>query len=109
MMWRNWNNLKYIVSVITQYIVGLLAVHADRNQNVTIKAMWERVAKKKHNTQGLLKLSMGYGGIVMGLSVIQQNINQYALYPFMVNYPYLTVTYHMLYCCTIRLKMQRNG
>ncbi len=59
--------------------IALLAVHADRNQNVTIKAMWERIAKK-YNKQGLLKLSMSYGGVVMGLSVIQQNINQCILY-----------------------------
>ncbi len=53
---------------------SIVGVHADRNQHVTIKAMWERIAKK-YNKQGLLKLSMSYGGIVMGLSVIQQNIN----------------------------------
>jgi len=26
--------------------LALLGVHADRNENVTIKAMWERIAKK---------------------------------------------------------------
>ncbi|MCF7363890.1 DUF3693 domain-containing protein [Vibrio sp. A1-b2] len=59
--------------------LALLGIHADRNENVTIKAMWERIAKK-FNKQGLQRLSMGYGAIVMGYGVIQQSINECALY-----------------------------
>ncbi len=59
--------------------LALLGIHADRNDNVTIKAMWERIAKK-YSKQGLQRLSMSYGGIVMGLGVLQQLINECALY-----------------------------
>ncbi len=59
--------------------LALLGIHADRNDNVTIKAMWERIAKK-YSKQGLQRLSMGYGEIVMGFVIAQQSINQCALY-----------------------------
>lgn len=64
--------------------LALLGIHADRNENVTIKAMWERIAKK-FNKQGLQRLSMAYGAIVMGYGVIQHSINECALFRLMVN------------------------
>ncbi|EGR1076082.1 hypothetical protein EFU47_18310, partial [Vibrio cholerae] len=44
--------------------LALLGVHADRNENPTIKAYWERIAKK-YNGLGLQGLSMACGALVL--------------------------------------------
>ena len=64
--------------------LALLGIHADRNENVIIKAMWERIAKK-YSKQGLQRLSMSYGAVVMGMYVNQQLSIDYVLFRIMVN------------------------
>lgn len=44
--------------------VALLGCHADRNDNPTIKAMWENIAKK-YNGLGLQGLSMACGSLAL--------------------------------------------
>ncbi|ELE2166504.1 hypothetical protein RC856_003211 [Vibrio fluvialis] len=44
--------------------VALLGCHADRNDNPTIKAYWERIAKK-YDGLGLRGLSMALGGLML--------------------------------------------
>lgn len=45
--------------------IALLGLHADKNENPTIKAYWERIAKK-YNGLGLQELSMACGALVLG-------------------------------------------
>ncbi|WGY45010.1 DUF3693 domain-containing protein [Vibrio sp. ABG19] len=44
--------------------VALLGCHADRNDNPTIKAMWNNIAKK-YNGLGLQGLSMACGSLAL--------------------------------------------
>lgn len=44
--------------------IALLGLHADKNENPTIKAYWERIAKK-YNGLGLQGLSMACGALVL--------------------------------------------
>ncbi|HGH6010983.1 TPA: DUF3693 domain-containing protein [Vibrio cholerae] len=44
--------------------IALLGLHADKNENPTIKAYWERIAKK-YNGLGLQGLSMTCGALVL--------------------------------------------
>lgn len=58
--------------------LALLACHADRNENPTIKAMWEDIAKK-FNSVGLARISMGCGSVVALLSTASNGMTDYAL------------------------------
>ncbi|EKF9370546.1 hypothetical protein O1B80_000713 [Vibrio cholerae] len=44
--------------------IALLGLHADKNENPTIKAYWERIAKK-YNGLGLQGLSMACSALVL--------------------------------------------
>ncbi|HGH6014456.1 TPA: DUF3693 domain-containing protein [Vibrio mimicus] len=58
--------------------LALPGVHADRNENPTIKAYWERIAKK-YNGLGLQGLSMACGALVLSYDAPTDTIFQYAL------------------------------
>lgn len=58
--------------------LALLGVHADRNENPTIKAYWERIAKK-YNGLGLQGLSMACGALVLGYEAHNEAIFKCAL------------------------------
>ena len=64
--------------------LALIGCHVDRSKSVISKEVWERMAKK-FSKYGLQRFSMGYGAIVMGYGMIQQSINQCALFRLMVN------------------------
>ncbi|WDY53808.1 DUF3693 domain-containing protein [Vibrio fluvialis] len=58
--------------------VALLGCHADRNDNPTIKAYWERIAKK-YNGLGLQGLSMVLGGLMLYAVQLKELLLQCAL------------------------------
>ncbi|KFE30523.1 DUF3693 domain-containing protein [Vibrio mimicus] len=58
--------------------LALLGVHADRNENPTIKAYWERIAKK-YNGLGLQGLSMACGALVLSYDAHSEAIFNFAL------------------------------
>ncbi|HGF7525549.1 TPA: DUF3693 domain-containing protein [Vibrio cholerae] len=58
--------------------LALLGVHADRNENPTIKAYWERIAKK-YNGLGLRTISMLCGGLAVSISQFKELISQCVL------------------------------
>ncbi|ENM5788814.1 hypothetical protein V4V45_000637 [Vibrio mimicus] len=58
--------------------LALLGVHADRNENPTIKAYWERIAKK-YNGLGLQGLSMACGALVLSYDAHSEAIFNCAL------------------------------
>ncbi|MBY7946079.1 hypothetical protein KW479_18370 [Vibrio fluvialis] len=58
--------------------VALLGCHADRNDNPTIKAYWERIAKK-YNGLGLQGLSMALGGLMLAAYTSLEQLLKYAL------------------------------
>ncbi|HGS4737627.1 TPA: DUF3693 domain-containing protein [Vibrio cholerae] len=58
--------------------LALLGVHADRNENPTIKAYWERIAKK-YNGLGLQGLSMVCGTLVLSYDAHSEAIFKCAL------------------------------
>ncbi|MBY7813437.1 DUF3693 domain-containing protein [Vibrio fluvialis] len=58
--------------------VALLGCHADRNDNPTIKAYWERIAKK-YNGLGLQGLSMALGGLMLYAVQLKELLPQCAL------------------------------
>ncbi|EKO3513506.1 hypothetical protein KW516_00665 [Vibrio fluvialis] len=58
--------------------VALLGCHADRNDNPTIKAYWERIAKK-YNGLGLQGLSMALGGLMLYAVQLKELLLQCAL------------------------------
>ncbi|CAM3215342.1 DUF3693 domain-containing protein [Vibrio diazotrophicus] len=59
--------------------LALIGCHVDRSKSVISKEVWERMAKK-FSKYGLQRFSMSYGAIVMGYGMIQQSINQCALW-----------------------------
>ncbi|MGF1904672.1 DUF3693 domain-containing protein [Aliivibrio salmonicida] len=59
--------------------LALLGCHADRNENPTIKKVWEGIAKKL-NSQGLQRLSMACGGLAMWVGTPKESMAQCALY-----------------------------
>ncbi|MGF1841713.1 DUF3693 domain-containing protein, partial [Vibrio clamense] len=50
--------------------LALLGCHADRNENPTIKGMWESIAKK-YNGLGLSGISMACGTLVLSLAAFE--------------------------------------
>ncbi|MBY7781083.1 hypothetical protein KW437_04440 [Vibrio fluvialis] len=58
--------------------VALLGCHADRNDNPTIKAYWERIAKK-YNGLGLQGLSMALGGLMLAAYTSLEQLLKFAL------------------------------
>ncbi len=58
--------------------LALIGCHVDRSKSVISKEVWERMAKK-FSKYGLQRLSMSYGGIVMGIATIPQLINECVL------------------------------
>ncbi len=58
--------------------LALIGCHVDRSKSVISKEVWERMAKK-FSKYGLHRLSMSYGGIVMGIGTITQLINECVL------------------------------
>ncbi|MGO4165315.1 DUF3693 domain-containing protein, partial [Vibrio paracholerae] len=58
--------------------LALLGVHADRNENPTIKAYWERIAKK-YNGLGLRTISMLCGGLAVSISQFNETVFHYVL------------------------------
>ncbi|EKO3552566.1 hypothetical protein H9W00_001025 [Vibrio fluvialis] len=58
--------------------LALLGIHADRNDNPSIKALWERMAKK-YNRLGLQGLSMAVGSLVLYATEVKASLLQCAL------------------------------
>ncbi|WP_194435001.1 DUF3693 domain-containing protein [Vibrio fluminensis] len=58
--------------------IALLGCHADRNDNPTIKAHWESIAKK-FNGLGLSGISMVCGGLALMISSPAKALSQCAL------------------------------
>ncbi|NOH83727.1 hypothetical protein F0249_07875 [Vibrio sp. 03-59-1] len=55
--------------------LALLGCHADRNENPTIKGMWESIAKK-YNGLGLSGISMACGTLVLSLAAFEAESSQ---------------------------------
>ncbi|ENQ5772269.1 hypothetical protein ACEPEE_002517 [Vibrio fluvialis] len=58
--------------------LALLGIHADRNDNPSIKAYWERIAKK-YNGLGLQGLSMAVGSLALYATEVKASLLQCAL------------------------------
>ncbi|AYO06106.1 DUF3693 domain-containing protein [Vibrio parahaemolyticus] len=58
--------------------IALLGCHADRNENPTIKSMWESIAKK-YNGLGLSGISMACAGLALVIASPQESLLQCAL------------------------------
>ncbi|EKO3511319.1 DUF3693 domain-containing protein [Vibrio fluvialis] len=58
--------------------LALLGIHADRNDNPSIKALWERMAKK-YNRLGLQGLSMAVGSLALYATEVKASLYQCAL------------------------------
>ncbi|CAB1247162.1 bacteriophage protein [Vibrio cholerae] len=58
--------------------IALIGLHADRNENPRIKALWESIAKKQ-NGLGLRTISMLCGGLAVSISQFNEVISYFAL------------------------------
>ncbi|ELH0876284.1 hypothetical protein Q9883_000387 [Vibrio cholerae] len=58
--------------------IALIGLHADRNENPRIKALWESIAKKQ-NGLGLRTISMLCGGLAVSMSQVNELLPQYIL------------------------------
>ncbi|MBY7969327.1 hypothetical protein KW445_06640 [Vibrio fluvialis] len=58
--------------------LALLGIHADRNDNPSIKAYWERIAKK-YNGLGLQGLSMAVSSLALYATEVKASLYQCAL------------------------------
>ncbi|EPF2549300.1 DUF3693 domain-containing protein [Vibrio cholerae] len=58
--------------------IALIGLHADRNENPRIKALWESIAKKQ-NGLGLRTISMLCGGVAVSMSQVNELLPQYIL------------------------------
>ncbi|EJL6897080.1 DUF3693 domain-containing protein [Vibrio cholerae] len=58
--------------------IALIGLHADRNENPRIKALWESIAKKQ-NGLGLRTISMLCGGLAVSMSQVNELLLQCAL------------------------------
>lgn len=58
--------------------IALIGLHADRNENPRIKALWESIAKKQ-NGLGLRTISMLCGGLAVSMSQVNELLLQYIL------------------------------
>ncbi|EJL6630019.1 hypothetical protein NMS34_003463 [Vibrio cholerae] len=64
--------------------IALIGLHADRNENPRIKALWESIAKKQ-NGLGLRTISMLCGGLAVSMSQVNELLLQCTLRLLMVN------------------------
>lgn len=64
--------------------IALVGCHADRNENPTIRGIWEELAKK-YNGLGLSRFSMICGALVLWMSDIKVAIAKCALCEIMLN------------------------
>ncbi|EMC8145197.1 hypothetical protein VLI28_001956 [Vibrio cholerae] len=55
--------------------IALIGLHADRNENPRIKALWESIAKKQ-NGLGLRTISMLCGGLAVSMSQVNELLPQ---------------------------------
>lgn len=87
--------------------VALLGIHADKNDNPTVKALWEGIAKK-YNGLGLSSISMALAvfGIAQYQS-IERSFN-YALGCVMLNVVYISMSYESLIIRRFIDEIQRN-
>lgn len=58
--------------------LALLGIHADRNENPRIKALWEGI-EKKQNELGLRAISMLCGGMAVSISLLNEATFNYVL------------------------------
>lgn len=58
--------------------IALIGLHADRNENPRIKALWESIAKKQ-NGLGLRTISMLCGGLVVSVNQFNELVSQCVL------------------------------
>ncbi len=58
--------------------IALLGLHADKNENPRIKALWESIAKKQ-NGLGLRTISMLCGGLAVSISQFNEAVSHFAL------------------------------
>ncbi|ENO8415993.1 hypothetical protein ACEQ4U_001829 [Vibrio mimicus] len=58
--------------------IALIGLHADRNENPRIKALWESIAKKQ-NGLGLRAISMLCGGMAVSICLLNEATFNYAL------------------------------
>lgn len=72
--------------------IALIGLHADRNENPRIKALWESIAKKQ-NGLGLRTISMLCGGLVVSMSQVNELLPQYILCVVMVKVAVISIAY----------------
>lgn len=58
--------------------IALIGLHADRNENPRIKALWESIAKKQ-NGLGLRTISMLCGGLVVSVNQFNELVSECVL------------------------------
>ncbi|MCG6365044.1 DUF3693 domain-containing protein [Vibrio fluvialis] len=71
--------------------LALLGIHADRNDNPSIKALWERMAKK-YNRLGLQGLSMAVGSLALYATEVKASLLQPPPCVIMYN-PWVHITF----------------
>ena len=71
--------------------LALLGIHADRNENPRIKALWEGI-EKKQNELGLRAISMLCGGMAVSISLLNEATFNYVLLVLMLSVAYKVVT-----------------
>lgn len=72
--------------------IALLGIHADRNENPRVKALWESIAKKQ-NGLGLRTISMLCGGLAVSMSQVNELLLQCALRAVMVKVAVISIAY----------------
>lgn len=72
--------------------IALIGLHADRNENPRIKALWESIAKKQ-NGLGLRTISMLCGGLAVSMSQVNELLLQCALRAVMVKVAVISIAY----------------
>ncbi|EMO0969670.1 hypothetical protein IG522_16880 [Vibrio cholerae] len=72
--------------------IALIGLHADRNENPRIKALWESIAKKQ-NGLGLRTISMLCGGLAVSMSQVNELLPQYILCVVMVKVAVISIAY----------------
>lgn len=72
--------------------IALLGIHADRNENPRVKALWESIAKKQ-NGLGLRTISMLCGGLAVSMSQVNELLPQCILCAVMVKVAVISIAY----------------
>uniref|UniRef100_UPI001140C735 DUF3693 domain-containing protein n=2 Tax=Vibrio cholerae TaxID=666 RepID=UPI001140C735 len=70
--------------------IALLGIHADRNENPRVKALWESIAKKQ-NGLGLRTISMLCGGLAVSMSQVNELLPQCILCAVMVKVAVISI------------------